>query len=759
MRRIQIALLVIAVLAIAGQVVYFCVFGVRAPRYSEGHPLVPKTVSEQVPNICTLYNDGTDHVWIGNQEGSIYILDAATDKVQPVTTPQEVSDSRIRSLLTDRCGRLWVGTSRAGLFIRSGDDWKSYDVGQRVGVIKAAPDGDQVLVASEKGLFCYDLQSDTWSDIALSSRLPDTSAVGDEAKSIPAEQGEEVSGGEMRMDYPVQPTAIAFGMDGTLYVGTSCEGIIQCQRDDAGIFRVVGQTRAKRRYGPGSSPCVSPVPLDACGEGLPSNLINDVLVGADGTVWVATTAGLAWSRDNGASWFFLRGRNYGEKMRGLLAGTPHGWKELPRIRFGELLPEDDIAVLQQDTFGTLWIGTRSLGCIAIRPEAFYQTTTPISDSLESQQKFLEEMAANATRFHGTRVDQITAMSSLSEGTVLLASRIGPLEKIACPGEWLSVEKPVVTKTQNDTSVTFPAVYVPAVSVESNPTEPSKEERIYPNAVVLTDDYVTGSQWEGKYGRTYSLVGGGNMPHDAIVAFDETLCKIRPFVGNIGNRTRPLERVSLSSCCSHHKEEHHEHADDERLTAWSCYGNAVPKTVDGQHLWFEMTLVRPGYFRVDLFFIDMDAQLNQIVKAPEVPRDYVIEIFAFPTPGFFNADSRLSPEAGGVLTQSMEQLKRDSSTSPVMQKTRIPKGDWQEAGKRVDEWASVCDPLAVTRVMDFPDGVHKRFMLAGPGTYYLRVAKNYSRKIDLCAVLVDRSEGDPTPEWPSMTPEQTSDDIP
>ena len=315
-----------------------------------------------------------------------------------IEVPDALKRATVRSLAADQYGRLWAGTARNGLFVRNDDQWNHYAIGERIPAILASPIDGIVVLATDIGVVGYNAEKDEWTEIDSSI---------------------------------VQPTALAFDVNGNLFVGTSCNGIIRL--DKSGNFRDGKQITASRRFGPGSAPNVSPVPLDPCGTGLPSNQINALLIGSDGTVWAGTSAGLAWSRDNGETWIFLRGRDYGDKMRGLFAGTPHGWKELPRVRFGELLPEDHVSLLVEDESGTLWIGTSSLGCIALKPVSLYRNTQPVNDDLQSQRAFLEEVAAESSRFHGTKTDRVVAMAALTGSEVLLASAIGSLETMDCPG--------------------------------------------------------------------------------------------------------------------------------------------------------------------------------------------------------------------------------------------------------------------------------------------------------------------------------------
>jgi sugar lactone lactonase YvrE len=699
MRRLLFVFLWVAVILFVVQIIYFIFFSVRAPRYNEGQPLNTVTISTPVRHASALCQDNSGYVWVGTDGEGIYYFDIEKNESQPISTPHELEEASIRSLVIDRQNRLWVGTSCNGLFVKNGEDWKHYDFGTRIFTIRVAPNGD-IFVATENGLTVYSPESDTWNDIEIH----------------PADQNPNDIW---------QVADVTFDANGNLFAGTTCHGIVRLNCDDSGNYIVSKFISAKRRFGPGSAPNVSPVPLDSCGEGLPSNQINTIVTSSEGTIWAGTAAGLTWSRDNGETWFFLRGRDYGDKIRGLLAGTPYQWKEISRVRFGELLPEDDIPLLIEDTNGILWIGTKSLGSVAIKPDAFYREALPKSGNPETAMAFLEETAKKSTRFHGTKADQIVAMTPLQNGKVLITSRFGSLE---------TMEYPVVqvaTKTVKPLEKLESAVPLPREKTNLK-VESANKNHPYPYASFIGDDYVTQRNWEERYGKTYALIGGGSIPHDKLIAFDETLCKVRPFVGFVGNRTRPLERITLvqSHAHRHHSGEHHhddEHQHTSPLTAWSSNGNAVPRTGDGQHLWCEVKLNKPGRYILSLYFVQPKMAVNKEGKISESPRSYLIEIF---------------PE-------------------PTASRTRTPKNDWLELGRRADEWATEQSPLAVSKVTDFHDGVYKRFELMGAGSYYVKIDKNYSRKIDLCAIFIDQLDREfpQTIREPDMSSEQTSDKIP
>lgn len=689
MKRILFIFLWIAVLLFIGQLVYFVFFSVRAPKFNEGLPLSARTLSAptfQASSMCLL---DSDKILIGTEGQGLHVYDIVAQNTEEVPVPEELKTARVRSMLRDRQGRLWIGTSKDGLFVgNSKNEWKHYDIASRIPAIASFE--NDIVLATENGLVRYDLEADGWSNISL----------------------QESENGESSV---IQPLDLTFAPQGNLYVVTACNGIFRLDRNDTGGFAVSKHVIAKRRFGSGSAPNVSPVPLDPSGDEFPSNQVNAVHVGSDGTVWAGTAAGLAWSRDGGESWHFLRGRDYGDKMRGLYAGTPYKWKELPRVRFGELLPEDDITRIFEDRNGILWIVTNSLGCIAIRPDVFYREMPPKSDQPETAVAFLEEMAKNTTRYHATKSEQIVADQVLPNGKILLASRSGALEELEYPvaqTEAKSVEPTQANETPNDA---LPSPWIKP-EIEGQTTKP----RVYPHVAFLGADYITGSDWQEKYGKTYALIGGGEMQHDKLIAFDESICKVRLFVGNVGNRTRPLERTILVRPDK-------SNPDRPAITAWSSVGNTVPKTADGQHLWCEVKLNNPGRYRLALFFLDADTAVKKERKTQMFPNDYLVEIF---------------PEPGDA-------------------KGRIPKGDWQEQGRRADQLGIEEQPLARARVHDFGDGVYKNFELAGPGTYYVKIDKNYSRKVDLCSVLINRldSERSASGNIPEMSTDQSSDVIP
>jgi len=108
------------------------------------------------------------------------------------------------------------------------------------------------------------------------------------------------------------------------------------------------------------------MPPTYIGEGLPSNLINDVLVGKDDTLYVATNYGLARSLDEGQSFAFLRGRDWRDKLKGLT--FPPSF-ELADDQGHLTLLEDYVTTLAEDAGGNIWLGHPTQGVELCSPGA------------------------------------------------------------------------------------------------------------------------------------------------------------------------------------------------------------------------------------------------------------------------------------------------------------------------------------------------------------------------------------------------------
>ena len=92
-----------------------------------------------------------------------------------------------------------------------------------------------------------------------------------------------------------------------------------------------------------------------------ADLMNDILVAKDQTVYAATTLGQAWSTDHGDTWQFIRGADWIDKVKNRLGGPPQGWQPpTDADNGGGILAEDYCTALAEDADGRLLVGHRAV---------------------------------------------------------------------------------------------------------------------------------------------------------------------------------------------------------------------------------------------------------------------------------------------------------------------------------------------------------------------------------------------------------------
>jgi sugar lactone lactonase YvrE len=269
--------------------------------------------------VTALAQQSGGTLWVATEDSGVWRYDPAVaqlkDRWTQFTAKDGLADENAYALAVDSKGRVWVGTLNHGVSVWNGKEWKNYGVldgplGERVFDIAVCPTDGDVWLATNAGLTRYSMKGNSWSYVTCADGLPSD-----------------------------QIQAIAFDKSGNIVLGTQCDGVALANAADGyKTWRVV--------KGPET------MPLTATGAGLPSSLINDVLVAREGIIYAATTTGLAWSNDGGAKWAYVRGQDYADKVRGLYRGAPVGWRE----GVGAVLAEDYVSCLAQDEAGLLWVG-------------------------------------------------------------------------------------------------------------------------------------------------------------------------------------------------------------------------------------------------------------------------------------------------------------------------------------------------------------------------------------------------------------------
>jgi ligand-binding sensor domain-containing protein len=188
--------------------------------------------------ITCLCHDLSGRIWVGTEDGQgLWSYDPAAKAWTHFPASPDLSGD-IYALTCDKAGRIWAG-GLSGVSVYNGKTWRQYDptdgpLGSRLFALAVDPKDGGVWGATEAGLFRYDHSH--WTYFTRVDGLPSN-----------------------------QANALAFDADGTLYVGTQCDGIvIASPADNYKTWHVV--------------PGPATLPNAPSGTGLPSALINCLLV-------------------------------------------------------------------------------------------------------------------------------------------------------------------------------------------------------------------------------------------------------------------------------------------------------------------------------------------------------------------------------------------------------------------------------------------------------------------------------------------------
>lgn len=277
----------------------------------------------QGSHVASLAVDRAGSVWVGMQDWAVWnrTLDAnGNARWRQFTVKDGLGDNDAYAVAGDKRGRVWVGHLNHGVSVWNGASWKNYGVlegppGERVFDIAVCPTDGDVWIATDAGLARYSDKNDNWTYFSRADGL-----------------------------FSDQVSAIAFDKQGNIYCGTQSDGLTIA--------------RAATKYTDWKSVRANTMmPSRAKGTGLPSNIVNDVLVargtsdGAGaGIIYAATVNGLSWSRDKGATWQFVRGADWQANLAGRAGKIRPA--DLP-VDEDELLLQDWTTCLTEDRSSTL----------------------------------------------------------------------------------------------------------------------------------------------------------------------------------------------------------------------------------------------------------------------------------------------------------------------------------------------------------------------------------------------------------------------
>ena len=503
--------------------------------------------------ITCLCRDTQSRLWVGTEDGQgLWSYNPAAKAWTHFPASADLSGD-IYAIACDKAGRIWAG-GLSGVSVYNGKEWRQYGLtdgplGTRLFALAVSPKDGGVWGATEAGLFRY--ANSHWTYFTRADGLPSD-----------------------------QAQALAFAPDGTLYVGTQCDGIaIASPSDNYKSWRV--------------TPGPAHLPNAATGAGLPSGLINALLVASDGTVYAGTTCGLAQSSDSGMTWHFSRGVNWKDKLAGLYHPVAPDTHPIS----GDLLREDYVTCLGEDGTGRIWVGHRQGGVEAFDPKTSHRV----------------QSGANAS----TPSDYISALllTKKSSWVGLYGGGLLPpdtAEPVATSAPAASVP-PLPTPAAPPTLAELSAMLARVKSL--------KGEMPVGGGAFLGQDWRTLGDWVGHYGRQYALLCSIASPMDQILTWGQGYA-VDGAVGPHGNdKLRHWIQPGMAN--TSRLGTLYSPVDGFRTQAeWDDHGEDYPNTFEGPDVWVTVT-VPAGIHRVSLYDTNENSHIGE-----DSHRDYMVDLLPY-----------------------------------------------------------------------------------------------------------------------------------
>jgi hypothetical protein len=561
-----------------------------------------------VMSMCT---DKQGRLWVATEpdsenpdDGGVQCFDPAAPPLHQwtqFTTKNGLGDNYGYAIACDRLGRVWVGHLNHGVSVFNGERWQVYEeasglsrpgtlsgpVGERVFAIAICPTDGDVWIATNAGLTRYSEKRDNWKYYTQADGLPSD-----------------------------QLQAIAFDPSGNIIVGTQCEGLaLASNADDYHRWQTIRAANASE--------------ASSDKNAFPCNLINDVAITTDETIWVATTNGLARSADNGASWTAYTDPNIPQASEA---------KERPRPTQQTRLRDSYCSCLAPMDGGRLWVGYRGANCDLFDNKMGRLASGPNCYATSIKRLFGQVVVASYGE--GLSLFNTRQSSRASELFVTLA-KTPALPKSAAP--------PTVAELQD---------LLTRFSKPSVVDEPARK------VVVLPDDWRTRGAWMGRYGRYTGIFAAMSNPGDYVwgagaepASYEvkigpshletDSIRYWRHWLYTTNPKSLELPPVYLDSRIAHGWTTP---GVNRRQSEWDDHGEAYSRRQDGPDVLCDLH-VPSGRFRLSLYDFNKDGH-----DGPNAFRDYEVNIWDhsagttdLPTPdvGRLLAHSRISHFWGGV----------------------------------------------------------------------------------------------------------------
>jgi hypothetical protein len=626
-------------------------------------------------------------LWIGTEDRGLWRLDLKADPAAQDSwrqfTAKDTGTDHVYAVAVDTLGRVWAGTVNQGVSVYNGKDWRNYGVldgcsGERVFAIAADPDPKRgnVWIGTDHGLTCwtpaptaplsgdpYNTERGGYGDPPrpdAASSAPGTWRTYTQAAGLPSQQ----------------IYAVAVAPSGRVWVGTECDGLAWADPPYDKWHPV--RAAAEKSGDEGEAPGVGA----KGGPGLPSNLVNDLLVLANGTVVVSTDYGLGIGRSGGswASWQGLSKEPYENYSRGLaedragglwiatrqkgLARLDMGTGELtrhealpppktekgktPTPRAKSALPDNYVFAVASTSNGDIWAGTYGGGLARLKgavPAAAIATVASPFQAPQDREKAISALAgAMSSRINKPR-DGPASASDTSAPSTSVPRPISPDRALAKSATATPppLPQPSAPPTLADLNAMLAALAkVPFVPPEKQPV-----------VVRLDDDWLTKGDCLGRYGRYWGcwcaicspqnyIWGAGPEPVDYFARIGPNCNKgdgLRYWVHWLHTKNVNTLEMPPTYCHSRVVKGYMTADFTRRQAEWDDHSEAYPMSKDGPHLYCTLR-VPQGLYYLSLYNFNKDGHTTTARW-----RDYGVSIRQHPAgrDSFAIEDFRLRPE--------------------------------------------------------------------------------------------------------------------
>ncbi len=281
-----------------------------------------------------------------------------------------------------------------------------------------------------------------------------------------------------------------------------------------------------------------------------------MLVARDGTVYAATTVGLAWSKDKGRTWHRINAAN---------ANTQMSFSS--EVDISQRISET-CTCISEGSDGNLFVGHSAM------PAGVISFTTPLSVHPEV---IRYATCAISTNFVGTYGDGV------------------------CVNTRPSSQESLVAEDSRPQPVPLPSGSVLTVSLEQSLNVIAAKASHEPDAVFLGDDWATQGNWVGRYGRQVAVLCAMGAPRDHIFTRGSAGYKATPelFITEDGDGPRSwVENLVTTD----RRALYDPQVGLRREASWDDHGEAYREIFDTPSLAVDLTLPS-GTHRIALYFIN------------------------------------------------------------------------------------------------------------------------------------------------------------